>query len=137
MELPTFKYHPDPLATGAVELNPDAPCLSCNRKRGYIYAGPAYSERFHYLSGHLCPWCIADGSAAKQFGAVFTDTGTLDLSAAICTELETRTPGFNSLQQESWLTCCEDAAAYRGTLADEHQFRCLHCGQTLTASDLE
>ncbi len=78
MDLPITKYHPDPVATGSVDANPDQPCLCCNRIRGYIYTGPAYSERFHYLSGCLCPWCVADGSAAKQFRAEITDTGTLD-----------------------------------------------------------
>ena len=83
---------------GSVEANPHQPCLCCNRIRGYIYTGPAYSERFHYLSGCLCPWCVADGSAAKQFGAEFTDTGTLDdVPKAMLEELAKRTPGFMAL----------------------------------------
>lgn len=115
MDLPAFPYHPDPVATGSVEINPDKPCLCCNRIRGYVYTGPAYSERFHYLSGCLCPWCIADGSAAKRFQAEFTDTGTLDgVPDAVVTQLATRTPGFVAWQQERWLTCCNDAAAYLG-----------------------
>lgn len=138
MELPTFKYHPDPVATGNVEPNPDRACLCCSQKRGFIYTGPAYSEIFHYLSGALCPWCIADGSAAKKFRAVFTDTAPLDgISNEICNELETRTPGFNALQQEQWLTCCDDAAAYLGAKDEEHRFRCLHCANVLSYNDLD
>ena len=64
--LPAFKYHPDPVATGSIKADPDAPCLACNRIRGYIYEGPAYSEKYDYLTHSLCPWCIADGSAAKE-----------------------------------------------------------------------
>jgi len=139
MELPVSKYHPDPVATGSVEANDGKPCLCCNRIRGYIYTGPAYSEKFHYLSGCLCPWCIADGSAAKRFQAVFTDTGELDgLPGAVCVELETRTPGFNGWQQEHWLTCCGDATAYLGTTGNDpsaYRFRCLHCGKALTYTD--
>ena len=97
MDLPITKYHPDPVATGSVEANPDQPCLCCNRIRGYIYTGPAYSERFHYLSECLCPRCVADGSAAQQFGAEFTDTETLeDVPKAVLEELAKRTPGFRA-----------------------------------------
>ena len=115
MELPVTKYHPDPIATGSVAANPDTPCLCCNRIRGYVYTGPAYSEKFHYLSGCLCPWCVADGSAAKRFQAEFTDAGTVEgVSDSVLTELATRTPGFTAWQQEQWLTCCDDAAAFLG-----------------------
>ncbi len=115
MDLPITKYHPNPVATGSVEANPDQPCLCCNRIRGYVYTGPAYAERFHYLSACLCPWCVADGSAAKAFGAEFTDTGTLDdVPKAVLEELVKRTPGFTAWQQEQWLCCCQDAAAYLG-----------------------
>ncbi len=58
--LPAFKYHPDPIATGAIVIDPDAPCLSCNCNRGYVYDGPVYSEKFDYLAHNICPWCIAD-----------------------------------------------------------------------------
>jgi uncharacterized protein CbrC (UPF0167 family) len=112
--LPKFKYHPDSVATGSVEVS-ESPCLGCNRIRGYIYVGPAYSEKFHYLSHSICPWCIADGSAAKKFGATFADAGTMDgVSGEVMEEIECRTPGFEAWQQETWLTCCNDAAAFLG-----------------------
>ncbi len=112
--LPVFHYHPDPVATGSVEAS-ESPCLACNRIRGYIYVGPAYSEKFHYLSGSICPWCIADGSAAQRFSATFADSGTMEgVSEAVRDEIATRTPGFEAWQQEQWLTCCRDAAAFLG-----------------------
>jgi hypothetical protein len=114
-QLPVFKYHPDPVGTGCVQPAEDTPCLSCNRIRGYIYTGPANSEKFHYLSGCICPWCIADGSAARQFGAEYNDAGTMDgVSNEVRDEIAKRTPGFIAWQEERWLTCCGDAAAFLG-----------------------
>jgi uncharacterized protein CbrC (UPF0167 family) len=113
--LPKFKYHPDPIATGSVKVDSDTPCLGCNRIRGYIYTGPVYTERNFILDDHLCPWCIADGSAALKFGATFNDTGTAEgISSEVRTEVETRTPGFEAWQQATWLACCSDAAAFLG-----------------------
>lgn len=115
ISLPEFRYHPDPVATGVVVRDEDAPCLSCNRIRGYVYDGPVYSEKFHHLAHCLCPWCIADGSAARQFGAEFADSGTMDdVPDEVRDEIARRTPGFNAWQQEQWLTCCGDAAEFLG-----------------------
>src|SRR5580693_867163 len=112
-ELPSFRYFPDPVAAGSVKPEPDAPCLSCNRIRGYIYIGPAFSEKPFNLEYCLCPWCIADGNAAKRFSATFNDAGTMeDVAAEVMTEIEQRTPGFHGWQQETWLSCCDDAAAF-------------------------
>jgi uncharacterized protein CbrC (UPF0167 family) len=113
--LPKFKYHPDPVATGSVGAS-ESPCLGCNQIRGYIYTGPAYSEKFHSLSNSICPWCIADGSAAKKFGATFGYAGMMeDVPAEVREEIENRTPGFEAWQQERWLECCNDAAEYLGS----------------------
>jgi uncharacterized protein len=113
--LPSFRYHPDPLSTGSFKADADTPCLSCNRLRGYSYTGSVWTEKPFILDDHICPWCIADGSAAKRFGATFNYTGTLDdVTAAVREEIETRTPGFTAWQQEVWLGCCGDAAAFLG-----------------------
>jgi uncharacterized protein CbrC (UPF0167 family) len=114
--LPQFRYHPDPLATGSVKADADTPCLSCNRIRGYVYTGPAYTERNFILTHHVCPWCIADGSAARRFGATFSDAGAMeDVTGEAMAEVEQRTPGFEGWQQEVWLGHCGDAAAFLGT----------------------
>jgi uncharacterized protein CbrC (UPF0167 family) len=118
MSLPTFKYHPDPIATGSVKES-DTECASCAQRRGYIYVGPVFSE--HELSDRICPWCIADGSAHEKFAAEFTDpagvggysTGPV-LPNAVIEEVAFRTPGFSGWQQEHWLACCGDAAAFVG-----------------------
>ena len=46
-------------------------CIACGDARGFMYTGPVYAvEEF---VDEFCPWCIADGSAAAQFDAAFTD----------------------------------------------------------------
>jgi len=60
MDLPVFRYHPDPIASGSVVASA-AECVCCGEARGFIYTGPAYCEA--ELEEALCPWCIADGSA--------------------------------------------------------------------------
>ncbi|HEV2687355.1 MAG TPA: CbrC family protein [Bryobacteraceae bacterium] len=113
--LPTFRYHPDPLATGSVKAAPDMPCLGCNRIRGYIYSGPVYTAKNFILEDNLCPWCIADGTAAKKFSASFGYAGMMeDVPVEVTKEIEERTPGFTAWQQETWLACCNDAAAFLG-----------------------
>jgi uncharacterized protein CbrC (UPF0167 family) len=112
-DLPSFRYHPDPVATGSVIAAPDTPCLCCNRIRGYVYTGPAYTEKNFNLSHAICPWCIADGSAAKMFGAGFNDAGAMDdVAHDVMAEIATRTPGFESSQTVVWPVCCDDAAAF-------------------------
>jgi hypothetical protein len=113
--LPTFKYFRDPLAAGSFKLDPDIPCLGCSCIRGYIYAGPVYTEKNFILQNHLCPWCIADGTAAKRFGASFNDAGMMDdVPEEVMKEIEERTPGFESWQGAGWLACCDDAAGFLG-----------------------
>src|SRR3954452_7382977 len=120
MNLPTFRYHPDPIATGSIKPS-GASCICCAEARGFVYAGPVYSTR-NNLDDAICPWCIADGSAAKKFDASFTDAAGIgggdedwpEVSAGIIEEVSLRTPGYNSWQEERWFTCCDDAAAYLG-----------------------
>ena len=111
MDLPTFAYHPDPIASGSIEKS-DKTCRCCGKARGYIYPGPAYCEED--LDDALCPWCIADGSAHETFGASFTDeAGFPDgIAQNVIEEVAWRTPGFRSWQQGEWLTCGNDAAAF-------------------------
>jgi uncharacterized protein CbrC (UPF0167 family) len=113
--LPEFRYHPDPLDTGSIEVDGAARCLACGQVRGHIYTGSVYAEG-EDRERCLCPWCIADGSAARKFGATFTDTGEIeDIPDLVRQEIETRTPGFIAWQQEQWLACCGDGAAFLGS----------------------
>nr|WP_223242291.1 CbrC family protein [Streptomyces sp. CBMA123] len=109
--LPVFPYHPDPVATGAI-VRSDAECSCCGRARGHIYTGPVYAVE--NLRHRLCPWCIADGSAADRFEAQFTDVVD-DVPLDRLIAITQRTPGFSGWQQERWLIHCEDGAAFLGT----------------------
>ncbi|NEA33169.1 CbrC family protein [Streptomyces sp. SID13031] len=117
-DVPTFRYHPDPVGTGEV-ITSDAPCRCCGRHRGFIYTGPVYSAE--EVVEELCLWCIADGSAATLFEAEFTDVPTVsdDVPRPVLTEVLTRTPGFSGWQQEHWMFHCADAAAYLGKVGYE------------------
>lgn len=110
--LPEFPYHPDPVATGVV-VPSDATCLCCERKRGHIYTGPVYAAED--LTGHLCPWCIADGSAAERFDAHFTGGTSLgdDVPLKVFAAVDSRTPGFEAWQEPQWFFHCGDGAAFR------------------------
>ena len=118
-QLPAFRYHPDPLDTGSI-VPSDATCRSCGQPRGYVYAPPPAAEED--LQSALCPWCIADGSAARQFDAEFTDPASVggygqwdeQVSDEIVEEVSRRTPGFSGWQEEKWWTHCGDAAEFLG-----------------------
>jgi uncharacterized protein CbrC (UPF0167 family) len=114
--LPTFRYHPDPVAAGSVVIS-EIVCACCRQLRQYAYDGPVYGD--YDLDEPLCPWCIADGSAAATFGASFT--GPLwkvpeDVSAEADDVILHRTPGFEGWQQPHWLHHCGDAAQYCGAV---------------------
>lgn len=114
--LPPFRYHPDPVATGAFEQRPTV-CRCCGQARGWSYVVAPYAVE--QLWDALCPWCIADGSAARRFDAVYTDLtrpGTVPSGtpAEVVKVIATRTPGFSGWQDERWLFHCGDGAAFLG-----------------------
>lgn len=109
---PVFRYHPDPIVTGALAESSDT-CERCGQARGLMYSGPIYAVDEIDV---ICPWCIADGGAAREFDAEFTtvDGAPPDVPAAVLDEVLHRTPGFAGWQQERWLFHCSDAAEYLG-----------------------
>jgi uncharacterized protein CbrC (UPF0167 family) len=114
--MPVFRYHPDPVATGAFELSRDQ-CPYCGVTHGYVYRGPVYAIE---EPEPPCPACIADGSFAASFDAEFTDSAPLSgLDYEIIDHVSRRTPGFSGWQQERWLTHCDDAAAFLGVVGYE------------------
>jgi uncharacterized protein CbrC (UPF0167 family) len=113
VELPKFKYHPNPLATGAFEESQDT-CECCGKATGYIYSSILYAEEEVEF---ICPWCIADGTASSKFDGTFVDDYPLvraGISESIISEVCTRTPCFNSWQQEQWQSHCNDACEFHG-----------------------
>ena len=112
-KLPRFKYHPNPLDTGAIE-NSGATCECCGKARGYAYSGTVYSVED---VDTVCPWCIADGSLHRQFDATLNDDHPLssaNLAEEVIVEITCATPGYVSWQQDRWMTCCNDACEFHG-----------------------
>jgi uncharacterized protein CbrC (UPF0167 family) len=110
MDVPSFRYHPDPVRSGSIQQS-DATCDCCGQQRGAIYTGPVYSEKDVTA---LCPWCISDGSAHSRFEATFVDEAAIDdaVPKKVVTEITQRTPGYCTWQSEEWPACCDDAAAF-------------------------
>lgn len=111
MDLPVFKYHPDPLLSGSIEKSKEE-CVCCERPRGYIYTGSTYCEED--LERVICPWCISDGSAHAKYDATFVDEAVFpeDIPVVAVKEITQRTPGYSAWQSEQWLCCCLDAMAF-------------------------
>ncbi len=138
---PEFPYHPDPVQTGAV-IAATTPCALCGHAYGCIYVGPVFAVD-EDVPSPLCPWCIADGSAAARLQVEFTDVRRDDVPddvpGRVLDEIAERTPGFSGHRQEHWLYHCADGAAFVGRTeaAGEtaYRFRCRHCGVGLAYSD--
>ena len=123
--MPSFRYHPDPTATGSAEVS-EAACDLCGKLTGFRYEGPIYGVRVE----EICLGCIADGTAVARLatpdGPVeFTrvDWGVPDeVPAAVLEEISRRTPGYFAWQESWWLYHCGDGAAYLGRMGwDEIQ----------------
>ncbi|MFE2165414.1 CbrC family protein [Streptomyces sp. NPDC059447] len=123
MAEPTFRYHPDPLASGSA-LRTDHVCSVCGMHRQIRYQGPIYGRQ----PDSLCLHCIHSGAASSALGiagggdedfdmsAVFSDAVDVpdDVPLSVVEEITRRTPGFAGWQQESWLYHCGDGAAFLG-----------------------
>lgn len=118
-QIPTFKYHPNPLRTGAFEiLDESEVCPACTKETMVIYSSMPYCiENVE----HICPGCIADGTAALKYKATFSQSAESNelIDKEKYSELFERTPGYISWQGENWLTCCDDYCAYLGTVGTE------------------
>jgi uncharacterized protein CbrC (UPF0167 family) len=119
MNLPSFKYHPDPISTGTIEKSKNV-CICCGLARGFIYTGSVYS--LEEINDAICPWCIKSGEAADKYDATFNDDHALTsagISKEIREEVCKRTPGYISWQAEEWLSHCDDACAFMGDATPE------------------
>lgn len=107
-----FKYHPDPLKTGAFEKRKAVVCECCGRATDVRYDGWFYAAK---KVNDLCPECIASGEAARKFDGVFQQDFNVDevSDPEKLDELLHRTPG--SLAHEGyWPAHCGDYCAYVG-----------------------
>ena len=111
--IPSFKYHPDPIATGAFIKGDPRACDCCGKDTDIWYKSPFYSVE---NANCLCPECIASGLAADKFHGAFQDEYNTDevSDPAKMDELVHRTPGYHGWQQEYWTAHCDDFCAFIG-----------------------
>lgn len=111
--LPTFKYHPNPIETGAFQKGTPQKCDCCGCETDLWYESPFYSIDD---VDRICPKCISNGAAAKKFDGEFQDAdnvGKVSDSDKL-DELLHRTPGYIGWQQEYWCAHCDDFCAFIG-----------------------
>ena len=113
--IPEFKYHPNPLSTGAFEQCKEGVICDCCGKATNIY----YKAPFYAVDDidYLCPNCIASGDAAKKFDGTFQDDYSVDDGVEDIDKLDElihRTPGYCGWQQEYWRVHCGDYCAFIG-----------------------
>lgn len=114
MNIPKFKYHPDPIKTGAFIQGTERACDCCNEKTTIWYESPFYTTCDDIEC--ICPNCISTGAAATKFDGEFQDEASVDdvSDSAKLDELIHRTPGYCGWQQEYWLAHCDDYCAFVG-----------------------
>lgn len=139
--LPRFPYHRDPVASGSVRAS-DAACECCGQARGVLYKGLVYP---HGRVESLCPWCIADGSAADKYGATFFDgdfcdanSNRIEMPAEWHRKVFGQTIGFATFNPVGWWVHCGEPAEY----VTRHEpydlvFECRKCGQRQVIPDLD
>lgn len=123
MELPIFRYSPNAYKIDVFE-EVEGVCSVCHQQRHTKYSGSFYSTE---EPDYICPWCISDGSAAQKFDGEFNDEAGIEIppdhgkddhATARFEEglsaVARRTPGYNSLQQEVWLSHCMEPCAFIG-----------------------
>ncbi len=113
--IPEFRYHPNPLSTGAFdESEKGVICDCCGKITNIYYNTPFFSvDNIDYL----CPVCIANGNAAKKFNGTFQDDYSVDEGVEDMNKLDElihRTPGYCGWQQEYWRAHCGDYCAFLG-----------------------
>lgn len=115
MDLPKFEYFADPVGNGCV-VERDAVCPSCAKIRPFMYQGPIFSVAD---VSEVCPWCIADGSAAAKLTVSFNDLVGVPSGVPndVVETLEARTPGYETWQSHRWLFSDNDALVFVGEVA--------------------
>ena len=120
--LPAFKYHPNPIETGAFQKGTPQKCDCCGCETDIWYESPFYSIDDVDC---ICPECISNGAAAKKFDGEFQDAdnvGKVSDSDKL-DELLHRTPGYIGWQQEYWCAHCDDFCAFIGYVGWDNLIR--------------
>jgi uncharacterized protein len=132
-QLRRFRYHPDPIATHSIQPREGLTCGVCGEAGSHAYIGPYFADNFGFENGdEICPWCIADGRAARDWNATFvppanlTDAAPRAMPQEVLAGLELRTPSFLCVEQEQWLDHHGEAAAYIGPVGSTNISGCRH-----------
>jgi len=131
MDLPKFEYFPDPIGNGCI-VERSSTCLCCGIERAFVYVGPIYCKED---VSEVCPWCIADGSAAEKWSATFNDSYNIPTGVPkqVIELIDARTPGYSTWQGNRWLYSEHDALVFVGEVTgstlirkdeDEKVFAC-------------
>lgn len=140
-DLPYFPYHRDPVASKSVRES-DEPCECCGKARGIMYNGSIYSKK---EPDNICPWCIADGSAARKYNGDFFDAAFVDedfnnveVAQKYYTEIFGKTIGFATYNPIGWWVHCDQPAEYV-TRNEPYDmvFECKVCGKQQIIMDLD
>lgn len=121
--LPVFRFSPNAYDLGLFEPTAGV-CEACKAPRTLRYTSSFYAiDEVQYI----CPWCVADGTAARLFNGEFSDYAGIDgipfdpsepitVDEADATEVATRTPSYPSWQQEEWRSHCGRPCAFLGDI---------------------
>ncbi|MBK1884728.1 CbrC family protein [Luteolibacter pohnpeiensis] len=139
--LPKFPYHRDPRASGPLRESAE-PCECCGLSRGILYSGVIYTA---FDIKNLCPWCIADGSAASRFSASFFDANfcgdsgdSVSLPPEFHHDVFDRTIGFSTFNPIGWWVHCGEPAEYVSRNEPyEMIFECRICHKQHTIEDFD
>lgn len=120
MNYPHFKYHPNAYKLDLF-VEEEGTCDVCQKEQFLKYEASFYAEED---PNYICPFCIADGSAAKKYDGSFNDYCGIEgvspdpndpapkIPHALLLEICDRTPSYISWQQEQWLTHCNEPCAF-------------------------
>ncbi|SET37025.1 CbrC family protein [Hymenobacter actinosclerus] len=122
---PVFFYNPNAYKLGIIEAQTIV-CECCGKTRPFRYTGNLYCEAD---PDDLCPWCIADGTAAAKYDGSFVadfeginpnpNEASVQLSAASTAQVSSRTPGYASWQDDVWLGHCGEACIFLGYVGSQ------------------
>ena len=123
MDLPKFRLSPNAYALDLF-VTESGICSCCGQARELKYNSSFYSRE---EPDYLCPWCIADGSAAQRYEGEFNDylgiegvsadpdePDSIVMDRMLLLEVCERTPSYHSWQQEQWLVHCDQPCAFVG-----------------------
>ncbi len=114
-KLPDFEYFVDPIENGCI-TEKIAVCPCCQKQRSHMYVGPIYTVE---EIDEVCPWCIADGGAAKKWDASFNDVYNAPdtVPPHVIDTISTRTPGYVTWQGNRWIFHEDRALVFVGEVA--------------------